>query len=51
MPLPGGLVALEVVDPGKGPAKEYFYTENLPVEPEPELEPESPPDEIERLFN
>jgi hypothetical protein len=50
MPLPGGLVALEVVDPGKGPAKEYFYTENLPMEPEPG--PESPPpDEIEQMFN
>ncbi|GHU27617.1 penicillin-binding protein 1A [Betaproteobacteria bacterium] len=49
MPVPGGLVALEVVDPGKGPAKEYFYQENIPVEPEPE--PESPPpDEIERIF-
>ncbi|GHU05673.1 penicillin-binding protein 1A [Betaproteobacteria bacterium] len=53
MPVPGGLVALEVVDPGKGPVKEYFYQENIPEpEPEPGSELESPPpDEIQQMFN
>ncbi len=37
MPLPTGLVALEIAGSGKGPAKEFFYKENVPesVEPEP----------------
>jgi penicillin-binding protein 1A len=55
MPVPDGLVALEVVDPDKGPAKEYFYKESIPVEPEPEPAPNSgsepEPDEIEKMFN
>lgn len=37
LPLPGGLVAVETPGNGKGPAREYFYQENVPavVEPEP----------------
>jgi penicillin-binding protein 1A len=31
LPQPTGLVALETVSPGKGPAKELFYKENVPV--------------------
>ncbi|MEI7613185.1 MAG: penicillin-binding protein 1A [Betaproteobacteria bacterium] len=34
MPQPTGLVALETPSPGKGPAKELFYKENVPVEVE-----------------
>ena len=36
MPQPDGLVALDTVSSGKGPAKELFYKENVPVEVEPE---------------
>ena len=36
MPLPDGLVALEIPESGKGPAREYFYKENVPVSVEPE---------------
>ncbi|MEI7428917.1 MAG: penicillin-binding protein 1A [Betaproteobacteria bacterium] len=36
MPQPTGLVALETANTGKGPAKELFYKENVPVEVEPE---------------
>ena len=45
MPQPEGLVALETVGPGKGPAKELFYKENVPpaVEPEPPQDEESKP--------
>ena len=39
-PQPEGLVALDAVSPGKGPAKELFYKENVP----PTLEPEPPQD-------
>jgi penicillin-binding protein 1A len=35
MPLPDGLVAVEIIEPEKGPVKEYFYKENVPEEPEP----------------
>jgi penicillin-binding protein 1A len=37
MPQPEGLVALDAVNAGKGPTKEFFYKENVPtaVEPEP----------------
>ncbi|MDR3298912.1 MAG: penicillin-binding protein 1A [Candidatus Accumulibacter sp.] len=38
MPLPKGLVAVELIGPDQGPAKEYFYTENVPPEPEPPLD-------------
>ncbi|MFC5303128.1 penicillin-binding protein 1A [Azospira restricta] len=31
-PVPDGLVAREVAAAGKGPAKEYFYKENVPAE-------------------
>jgi penicillin-binding protein 1A len=31
MPQPPGLVALETPNPGKGPAKELFYKESVPV--------------------
>lgn len=41
MPRPDGLIALETVGTGKGPAKEYFYKENVPVS----VEPEPPQDE------
>ena len=41
MPVPDGLVAMDVAGSGKGPAKEYFYKENVPVT----LEPEPPQDE------
>lgn len=36
MPQPEGLVALDIPDSGKGPAKELFYKENVPTEVEPE---------------
>ena len=36
MPQPDGLVALETPGSGKGPAREYFYKENVPVSVEPE---------------
>ncbi len=36
MPQPEGLVALEIAASGKGPAKEFFYKENVPSEVEPE---------------
>ena len=36
MSAPSGLVAMEVAGSGKGPTKEYFYQENVPVEPQPE---------------
>jgi penicillin-binding protein 1A len=41
MPVPDGMVAMDVAGSGKGPAKEYFYKENVPVT----LEPEPPQDE------
>lgn len=41
MPVPDGLVAMDVAGSGKGPAKEYFYKENVPMT----LEPEPPQDE------
>lgn len=44
LPLPPGLVALDVVAPGKGPAKEFFYKENVPTS----LEPEPPQDETSK---
>ena len=45
LPQPDGLVALETGDSGKGPAKEFFYKENVPVEvePEPPQDPDSKP--------
>lgn len=45
MPRPDGLVTLDVPDLGKGPAREYFYKENVPViiEPEPPLDPDATP--------
>jgi penicillin-binding protein 1A len=45
MPRPDGLVVLDVPDLGKGPAREYFYKENVPViiEPEPPLDPDATP--------
>ncbi len=36
MPQPPGLVALEMTSSGKGPAREFFYKENVPAEVEPE---------------
>ena len=36
MPQPDGLATLEVPNSGKGPTKELFYKENVPVEVEPE---------------
>ena len=36
MPQPDGLVALETPGSGKGPTREYFYKENVPVSVEPE---------------
>jgi len=36
MPQPSGLVALETTSSGKGPAREFFYKENVPTEVEPE---------------
>ena len=41
MPQPEGLVALDTVSSGKGPAKELFYKENVPTE----IEPEPPQDQ------
>ena len=38
LPQPQGLVAIEMANPGKGPAKELLYKENLPPEPEDDLE-------------
>ena len=36
-PPPEGMAAKEIVDPGKGPAREYFYKEFVPAEvPEPQ---------------
>ncbi len=45
MPQPAGLVALETEGSGKGPVKEFFYQENVPieVEPEPPQDPNSKP--------
>ena len=45
MPRPDGLVALEITGSGKGPAKELFYQENVPVEiePEPPQDPDAKP--------
>ncbi|MFZ4536683.1 penicillin-binding protein 1A [Propionivibrio sp.] len=40
MPQPEGLVALEMANSGKGPAKEMFYKENVPAIVEPESQPE-----------
>ena len=36
-PMPGGVVGLEVIDPVRGPMTDYFYKENIPPEPTPEL--------------
>ena len=36
MPQPDGLVALETPGSGKGPTREYFYKENVPVSVESE---------------
>ncbi|MDR2613956.1 MAG: penicillin-binding protein 1A [Candidatus Accumulibacter sp.] len=36
MPMPEGVVSLEVIDPARGPVTDYFYKENVPPEPEPE---------------
>jgi penicillin-binding protein 1A len=41
MPAPGGLTNVDVVDPAKGLVKEYFYKENVPVEPEPPQDDET----------
>ena len=38
LPQPQGLAAIEMTNPGKGPAKELLYKENLPPEPEDDLE-------------
>ena len=38
LPQPQGLAAIEMANPGKGPAKELLYKENLPPEPEDDLE-------------
>lgn len=45
MTQPDGLVALETPNPGKGPTKELFYKENVPiaVEPEPPQDPDAKP--------
>ena len=43
MPQPDGIVSMEITGSGKGPSKELFYAENVPVEPELESEPELPP--------
>ncbi len=40
MPQPDGLVAMEVEGTGKGPRKEFFYQENVPVVVEPEPLPQ-----------
>jgi len=47
MPQPEGLVGLPVVAPGKGPAVEYFYKENVPpvLDPEPPQDPNAKPDD------
>ena len=37
-PQPSGLVAVEMSNPGKGPAKEWIYQENVPSEPEAETD-------------
>ena len=47
MPVPNGVMAIEVVEPEGKTAKEYFYAENVPP---PEPEPEPPRDEIERWW-
>ncbi|WP_365679701.1 penicillin-binding protein 1A [Propionivibrio sp.] len=41
MSQPDGLVALDMENPGKGPAREFFYKENVPpvIEPEPPQDP------------
>ena len=44
LPQPEGLVALDRISSGKGPAKELFYKENVPVE----IEPEPPQDQNEK---
>ena len=38
LPQPQGLASIEMANPGKGPAKELLYKENLPPEPEDDLE-------------
>jgi penicillin-binding protein 1A len=38
MPVPAGVVSLEVIDPTKGQVTDYFYKENVPP-PEPESKP------------
>ncbi|WP_319242955.1 penicillin-binding protein 1A [uncultured Propionivibrio sp.] len=45
MPQPTGLVAVDAPGNGKGPAKEFFYRENVPssVDPEPRQDPNSKP--------
>ena len=40
MPQPQGLEAVPVANPGKGPARELFYRENVPAQAEPEDDPE-----------
>ena len=44
MSQPDGLVALEIENPGKGPAREFFYKENVP--PVIEIEPPQDPDDV-----
>lgn len=45
LPQPGGLVALDAPNPGKGPAKELFYQESVPssVAPAPQHDPNIKP--------
>ncbi|WP_425438699.1 penicillin-binding protein 1A [Propionivibrio dicarboxylicus] len=45
LPQPPGLVAVDAPGNGKGPAKEFFYRENVPanVDPEPRQDPNSKP--------
>ncbi|MDR0578923.1 MAG: penicillin-binding protein 1A [Candidatus Accumulibacter sp.] len=49
MPVPDGLVAVDIPDPEKGPSREYFYQENVPPPDGPE--PAPPPYEDMRSFS
>ena len=39
LPQPQGLVAVDMTNPGKGPARELLYKENLPPEPDHDQDP------------
>ncbi len=48
---PDGIATLEVANPGKGPARELYYKENLPSEQDRESEPEIVDDPNSKPFD